>query len=167
MSKLVVSRLKCIDTTSGLGNDQVYMVILRGSFTAPPDMVVQGGKNSVWGDMGDGKLVVNDMVFDSNYSPNNVYVAILLEQDGSSRDVLVGDTGARIIEFWANYWHKGTGSSYHESVALMAVMFFSGIQNDDVIGVREIPQFFSDGAFAVRKFAGDGGDYRARFVRRA
>jgi hypothetical protein len=94
MSKLVVRALRCVEETNEIGSDDAYMVVFRGSFNLPPDVKVVGGKNTAWGNMSTGKLVVKDMVLDEPYKAENAYVAALLEQD-SSRDILTDGAWAK------------------------------------------------------------------------
>jgi hypothetical protein len=84
MSKLVVSGLRCLETTDGFGNDQIYMIIFRGSINPLADVKVIGGKDTPWADMGTDKehnLVAKDILVDDNYHTENTYIAAMLEQD--------------------------------------------------------------------------------------
>lgn len=167
MSKLVVSGLRCVETTSGAGNDQIYMIVFRGSFNLGPDVKVIGGKNTPWGDMGTGKLVEKDMILDDIYHSENAYVVVLLEQD-DNRDIMTGNTWSKVLEFWANHWTKFTGTFGREMCALTALLIGGAVDDDDLIGkAQSIPQIFKEGGAGVLlKFEGDGGRYRVRFVMR-
>lgn len=175
MSKLVVRALRCIEETDEVGNDDVYMVIFRGSFNLPPDVKVVGGKDTVWGDMHTGKLVVKDVVLDEPYHVENIYVAVLFEQD-SGKDILKGNAWSKVVQFWAENWSKFPGVKGSEQVAIGSLIVGGIIGgnvgeaihiDDEFLGARRIPPIFmNDGLGTPLLFEGDGGRYRARFVKR-
>jgi hypothetical protein len=166
MSKLVVRALRCVEETDEVGNDDVYMVIFRGSFSLPPDVKVVGGKDTVWGDMYTSKLVVHDVVLDDPYHAENVYVAALFEQDWN-KDILTGGTWGKVAELWAQNWLKFPGPKGSEQCALAALVWGGAIDNDEFLGVRRILPILKDGGKGTLViFEGDGGKYRVRFVKR-
>ncbi len=167
MSKLVARALKCYEETDEAGSDDVYMVVFRGSFNIPSNVMVVGGKDTSWGNMVTGKAVVKDMVLDDSYSTENAYVIALLEQD-DNRDILTDGAWGTIAEFWANQWHYFPNNAGREACASVALNMFGGVDNDELLGVRSISQIFAnDGPGIVLDFKGDGGHYRARVVKRA
>lgn len=166
MPKLVCNALRCVEETNEAGSDDAYMVVFRGSFNQPPDVKVVGGKNTIWGNMATGKLVVKDMVLDDPYHAENAYVVALLEQD-VNRDILTGGAWGKVADFWANNWIKFSGAAGREMCAVTALVLGGGLDNDEFLGAKSIPQIFTDGGTGTLLiFEGDGGKYRARFVRR-
>ena len=166
MAKLVIRALRCVEETDEIGSDDVYMAIFRGSFTLPPNVKVVGGKGTMWADMTSGKLVTKDMVIEDTYQQGNVYVAALIEQD-VNKDLLVGNALAKVTEFWANNWTKFSGAGGHENCATIALLFTGGLDNDELLGARNITRIYTAGGVGqLLEYSADGGYYRARAAMR-
>src|SRR5262245_36569983 len=102
MAKLVVRALRCVVETDEIGSDDPYMIVFRGSFTSPPDVKIVGGKGSPWADMTSGTLRMVDVLIDDSYSPGNVYVVAMLEQDWA-KDILTDGSWGLVAELWAKW----------------------------------------------------------------
>jgi hypothetical protein len=166
VSKLVVNALRCVQTTSGIGSDEVYMVIFRGSFNQPPNVMVipPNEANSPWESMSNGKLVKEDILVDGIYQAENVYVAALVERDVDNN---ILENWSTVTNLWANVWTKVKTNEMWEQVAHLAIVL--GLGNDDLIGrPKIIPHIYTDGGTGTLVvFKGDGGTYRARFAKRS
>lgn len=167
MSKLVVRALRCEEETDEAGSDDIYMAVFRGSFTLPPNVKVVGGKNTIWANMTSGKLVLKDMALEDTYHQGDVYVAALFDQD-SNLDLLLDNTLAKVIEYWAKYWTLFPGAAGHEMCATSALIVGGALGgNDEFLGVRNISPIYTVGGIGqLLTFSGDGGSYRARAVLR-
>ncbi len=167
MSTLKIRALRCVEETDEWGPDDVYMGLFRGSFTLPPDLKVVGGKGTKWANMSSGDLRIEDMTLETNYHPENVYVATLIEQD-SGKDLAEGANWAGALEYWANHWAQLAGSPILASAAWLALLLGGGVENDEVLGAQAIAPIFKTGGIGqLLEYQGDGGYYRARAVLRA
>ena len=166
MARLICSSIRCVQTTDGAGDDDIYMIVFRAAVS--PEVKVVGGAGTEWGSQDTGQAVaVREAVLDQNYQTGNSYVVALLEQDYAI-DIKTGVTSAKISEFWANTCLKAKTDWDRENLAFLSLIWFGGLDNDVLVSVpHTIPQIFTDGGIGIPVTFNSNGWYRARFVKRS
>ena len=143
MARLIVRAFKCH------GYCYPHVILFRGSRIQPPSIHVAGGKDSAYA----------DTTLDYRYSPANVYVVAMVEQEWAE------GSWARVLDFWATYWDRFTTPRGRVACATLALIAGGAIDTDELLSVNPLDPLYREGGEGqLMNFSGDGGHYRARFV---
>jgi len=154
MTRLVVRAMTYLSEAGGPGSGQPQLILFRGSRIHPPCIQVAGGK--------DGICVGTTL--DYTYSPANVYVVAMVEQELAGT-FLGNCSWACVLDFWATWWNRFTTPHGRVACATLALIAGGAADTDELLSARPLnPIHNVGGAGQLVEFSGDGGLYRARFA---
>jgi hypothetical protein len=176
MSTLKVDKLKCVQTTSGLGSDQIYMVVVIGRRSGAKNADLKIVHHSQWDSLSPGETRNEDATVDAAYQPNDFYLGALVERDGDQDVLQVDFPGPTIpwlepVEFHMNEvwqaWGVNVQGLTDDQIAAKLIhtmnSLVGGAGDDDLVGSARLLPKPKAGQSVMTTFAGDGGKYQATF----
>jgi hypothetical protein len=178
MSTLKIGTLKCIQTTSGSGSDQIYMVVVIGRRSGSKKAELKIVHHSQWDSLSSGEMRNEDAVVDSAYNPSDFYLGAMVERD-SGQDVqqlnfnelpglwqLYEPVEFKMNEGWQTWGVSVQGLTDDQIAAKLVHTMNSlvgGAGDDDLVGSAKLLPKPKAGQTDTKTFAGDGGKYEASF----
>lgn len=172
MGKLYLKEFRCVETTSGPGDDSPYFLIFIGNSGTPRYTRVVKIRKEAWDNtIESGELKQPDELVNDHVSPggSSIVVVALMEEDDNAdfSGSTLTQLRNRMKNFYDDIWENSISGQIQSSGPLFTSEFRIALEdfkgNDDILGVKLLNVNTGSGGLPLLNFTGDGGRYRVRF----